>query len=483
MNIVGDVPARGWPERIWAIAGAVSIRTKILGIVLGLVLLLGLTVTFQVRAALTKAMEVQLEEQAVSVTRDLAARSTDLILINNLYGLHQLLRDTQANNANVRYAFIVSPQATVIAHTFGSGFPDALLEANTALQTEHHRAIRLDTDEGQVWDVAVPVFDGRLGTARVGLSETSLRRTIDSITGQLLLTTVLVSIIGITAAAFLTWVLTRPVLHLVKAAQSIGHGDFTQHVPRWANDEIGELSDAFNAMTAALARAEIERAEREQLRAQYVSGVIAAQEEERKRIARELHDSTSQSLSSLLLGLRTLIDTYEQSEARERVEELRTIAARALEDVHALALQLRPSVLDDLGLPAALERHIADCRRRYALGIDLAMTGFDGHRLLPEVETALYRIVQESLTNVARHAQAKTASVFIERREHVVRAIIEDDGKGFDPETASKQEGHLGLYGIRERAELLGGTLTIESGLGRGASLFIEIPLPHNGKA
>jgi signal transduction histidine kinase len=246
-----------------------------------------------------------------------------------------------------------------------------------------------------------------------------------------------------------------------------------QRVPRWANDEIGDLAEAFNAMATTLANADVERAERDQLRARYVSGVITAQEEERKRIARELHDSTSQSLTSLMIGMHALGDTCDSPELRRRADELRCVAAQTLDEVHALALQLRPSVLDDLGLAAALERFIADCRQRYALHIDLALNGL--HNRLPmAVETALYRIVQEGLTNVARHAEASTASVFVERRNGSVRAIIEDDGRGFDPAQVGDR---LGLYGIRERAELLGGALVVESEPGRGAGLFVEIPV------
>jgi signal transduction histidine kinase len=468
-------------QRFWTIAGAVSVRTKILGIVLGLVLLLGLGVTVQVRAVLTRTMDAQLQEQAVSVTRDVAARATDLILVNDLYALHQLLSKTQANNVNVRYAFIVDAKGQVLAHTFGEGFPADLLNANSALPEAHHRTTILTTDEGKVWDTAAPIFEGRAGAARVGLSEAGVRQAVDTVTGQLLLTTVLVSVIGITAAAFLTWVLTRPILLLARAAQAVGRGDFTPHVRRWADDEIGDLAESFNAMTQALGKAEEERAEREQLRARYVSGVITAQEEERKRIARELHDSASQSLTSLMVGLRALSDTCDSPVIQQRAEELRSVAADTLDEVHELSRQLRPSVLDDLGLPAALERHIADCRRRYSLQIDLAMRGLSERRLPSEVETALYRIVQEALTNVARHAQATTASVLIEQHDGVVRAIIEDDGRGFDPAAAGKAEQRLGLYGIRERAELLGGKLTVESEPGRGASLFVEIPLAADG--
>jgi signal transduction histidine kinase len=324
----------------------------------------------------------------------------------------------------------------------------------------------------------VPIFEGRAGTARVGVSDAQVQQTLNAITGQLLLTTMLVSTIGIIAAVLLTWVLTRPILSLVEATQAVGRGDFSHRVPRWADDEVGELANAFNSMAGALATADAERVEREQLRAQYVSGVITAQEDERKRIARELHDSTSQSLTSLLIGLRALADASGANGVRPRAEELREIASRTLEDVHTLALQLRPSVLDDLGLPEAVRRQVGDYEKRYPIVIDLVITGLEGQRLPAEIETALYRITQEALTNIVRHADAHTASVIIERRNGKVLAIVEDDGKGFDAESADRKEGHLGLYGIRERAELLSGHLEIESGEGQGTSLYVEIPVP-----
>ncbi|MCA0454859.1 MAG: HAMP domain-containing protein [Chloroflexi bacterium] len=469
--------AEKWLHRLWLIAGAVNIRVKILGIVLAMVFLLGLTVTIQVRQLLAQSMYVQLEEQAVSITRDLAARATDPILINNLYALQQLMLGAKTTHNAVRYAFVIDSDGYVLAHTFGDGFPENLIEANTVLPDAYEHTVLLQTDEGRIWDIAVPIFDGRVGTARVGVSDAQVVQTINAITGQLLLTTVLVSAIGITAAVLLTWVLTRPILALVQATKAVEKGDFSQRVPRWADDEVGELSKAFNAMTEALAKSDAERAERDQLRAQYVSGFISAQEDERKRIARELHDSTSQSLTSLMIGLRALSDTCSQPEIRSRAEELRAVAGSTLDDVHTLALQLRPSVLDDVGLPEAIKRHVADCQKRHSLNIDLAITGLEGCRLPPAVETALYRITQEALTNIIRHAGAETASIFIERSDDKVLAIIDDDGRGFDPEFVERQDGHLGLYGIRERAELLSGHLVIESEPGTGTSLYVEIPL------
>jgi signal transduction histidine kinase len=157
-----------------------------------------------------------------------------------------------------------------------------------------------------------------------------------------------------------------------------------------------------------------------------------------------------------------------------KAADLRDVASKTLDEVHDLSMRLRPRVLDDLGLAAALERLAHEWQARYKIPVDVAIQWSE--RLPGEIETALYRIVQEALTNIARHAQAKSVSILIEKRGNSIRAIVEDDGIGFDP-SAQRGERHLGLLGMRERAELLGGALTIESAPGHGTSIFIEIPL------
>jgi signal transduction histidine kinase len=461
-------------ERFWAIAGAVSVRTKILGIVLALVILLGAGVIIQSRYALTATMSAQLEEQSVSVSRDLAARSTDPILLNDLLSLHDLLDETLANNPNVRYAFIVDPQGQVIAQTFSGGFPPGLLSMNSVQPNEHHHTALIKTNEGLVWDTAVPILDGKVGTARVGLSDASMQSALSTLTAQLLLTIVLVSATGILIAIFLTWILTRPILALVNATQAVAKGDFSPRVPRWANDEIGDLAVAFNKMTEELARTDELRRERESLRRQLLEKVIATQEDERRRIARELHDSTSQNLTSLLVGLRIMETNCAQCATKSKASDMRQIASRTLDEVHDLSMRLRPRSLDDLGLAAALERLTQEWQARYKTPVDVTIQL--NERLPGDVETAIYRIVQEALTNVARHAQARSVSILVDRHSNIVRAIVEDDGVGFDT-IANYGERHLGLLGMRERAELLNGTLTIESTLEHGTSIFIEIPL------
>ncbi len=461
-------------RRFWDFAGAVSVRTKILGIVLGLVALFGVAATIQARYAMTATLTAQLEEQSISVSRDLAARATDPILLNDLLRLHDLLDETLANNPNVRYAFLVDPHGQVIANTFEGGFPLDLLALNSVQPNDHHHTALIQTDDGLVWDTAVPILDGKVGTARIGLSDASMHSAVSTLTVQFILIILLVSATGILVAVFLTWILTRPILSLVHATQAVAKGDFSPRVKRWANDEIGDLAEAFNNMTEELARTDELRRERESLRRQLLEKVIATQEDERRRIARELHDSTSQNLTSLIVGLRTMETTCSQCAALTKAIDLRQVASKTLEEVHDLSMRLRPRVLDDLGLAAALERLASEWQARYKIPVDVAIQLSE--RLPSEVETAIYRIVQETLTNVARHAQAKSASILVERRSDLVRAIVEDDGVGFEVNT-NHGEPHLGLLGMCERAELLNGTLTIESVPEHGTSVFIEIPL------
>lgn len=463
-----------WAVRFWEIAGAVSIRTKILGLAVGLVLLAGVSNTWLTRRVLIQNMESQLRDQSVSVARDLAARAAEPILLNNLLALQDLLLETQSNNPSFRYAFIIDPQGQILVHTFNGGFPLDLVSVNTATPEQHHHTILLATNEGTVYDTAVPILNGKLGVARVGLSTAPVDYALARVTFQSVLATLIILVLGFLVASLLTHILTRPIVELVEATRRVSRGNYSQVLHPWAKDELGSLAQAFNQMTNDLKQMQELRAERERLQQMLLERVISAQEEERRRIARELHDSTSQSLTSLLVGLRTLEANCSRVD-QEKVGELRQIAAKTLEEVHHLAMQLRPRALDDLGLSAALERLVFEWQSRLKIPIDLMITP-DTQRLPPDIETALYRIIQEALTNVARHSSAKSASILVERRHNRVIAVIEDNGIGFDPSNYPSHQ-RIGILGMQERAKQLGGHLTIESNPGHGTSVFVEIPL------
>ncbi len=635
-------------ERFWRRITGVSIGVKILGIVAGIVLLLGFAVALQMRARLQVELGASLEARGVAIARDLSARSADLILTGNTFTLYQLIRDTLENNPDVRYAFVLDSNGNVLVHSFGQGVPPDLLDVNSVAGKDAYRVQVLESDEGLITDVAVPILAGRAGVARVGLSQHRLGDSVAEATWGLIGVTVIALAVGLGVALVLTSVLTRPVLELVGVARAVGRGNLSTKARHHMDDEIGELASAFNTMTDDLAhsRADLLRRMRElgtlnatataisgelsltamlqaaldkvlevinlragwifladgeaelplhlvvqsglssafaseeagrelgrcvcghilrngrpaivndirrecprlspevvaaeglvchasvpliardrvvgvmnvasaearqftaeemalldsvgrqigvavenarlweevkrkeALRGQLLIQVITAQEAERKRIARELHDEAGQLLTTLLVSLRTLEQTPVLPDAAQRsVADIKELGRRIFDEVHRLAVELRPDVLDQLGLVRAVESCVREFGKRVGLKTDFEASGLDGLQLSGEVEIAVYRIVQEALANVARHAAASHVGVMLERRNGALVAVVEDDGRGFATDATEADRPHLGLFGMQERAALLGGRLTIESERGKGTTVFVEVPL------
>lgn len=241
-----------------------------------------------------------------------------------------------------------------------------------------------------------------------------------------------------------------------------------------------ELEGRVQERTAELGVANEELARhRDRLRA-LSAQAMTAREEEARRIARELHDEVGQSLTSLLFRLRGIEGMRSVPEGRQMAAELRPLVAQTLEEVHNLIKAIRPGALEELGLAAALDRYIRGYAVATELRADFCAPGLQGDRFPAEVETALFRIGQEALTNIAKHARARTVSVTLTRDERGLRLVVEDDGCGFDPAATCRRRvepGGLGLVGMEERAALLGGALAIESRPNSGTTVVVTIPL------
>jgi signal transduction histidine kinase len=204
--------------------------------------------------------------------------------------------------------------------------------------------------------------------------------------------------------------------------------------------------------------------------------LMAVQEEERLHLSRELHDESGQVISAMMVRLGLLErDAGHPELIRQHAAELKRIAAEVLSNLHEMAVRLRPASLDHLGLVTALEQYIADFRNQHNLDVQFETIGLSGNRHRLEVETALFRIVQESLTNVILHARATKVDVLISERKGKLNVMVEDDGVGFALDNVSGQT-HLGLFGMRERVEMLGGRLSIESSTGKGTTIVVEVP-------
>jgi signal transduction histidine kinase len=242
-------------------------------------------------------------------------------------------------------------------------------------------------------------------------------------------------------------------------------------------ERTAELSEANRALQAEVAQRErAEAAHREVLRR-----LAAAEETERGRISRELHDRLGQDLTALKLGLQAVAKQRPCPPAlRRSVTNLKELTDSLMRDMHRLAWELRPAVLDDFGLELALRRYADEWATLSGVPVDFHSQGVTAQRLAPHLETTLYRITREALTNVFRHAKATRVSVLVERRADRVSLIVEDDGQGFDAEGtlgAPATQGKLGLLGMSERATLAGGSFEIESNPGAGTTVFVRIPL------
>jgi signal transduction histidine kinase len=294
---------------------------------------------------------------------------------------------------------------------------------------------------------------------------------------------------------------TMPLKALAQAAARITQGDLTTPIQSLGEDEIGSLAGSLDQMRVtlktsveAIAAGKHQLEERvlartrelqtlyqelqkqEHARGELIKKLILAQEEERKRIARELHDETSQDLATFLLSAESSASNAAGT-LKEGFLRMKAIANRALDSIHRLIYDLRPSVLDDLGLSSAL-RWIAE-NRLEAQGIDLVfnIVGVE-RRLKPEEEIALFRIGQEAISNIVRHAEANAVRITLEYGADVIRLVVEDNGKGFQTEEGVMAgEKSLGLIGMSERASLVGGHLHIESAPEAGTRVKVEIPL------
>ena len=249
------------------------------------------------------------------------------------------------------------------------------------------------------------------------------------------------------------------------------HASVSESIMR---DDHGRFTGTLRIYSDATARHDLI-----ETREKVVRQLVAAQEGERDRIARELHDQLGQHVVGLSLGLARLATIAAQDDvATHIIQQLKTIANSLGRDIHTLALELRPSALDHLGLEAALRGYVEDLATRSHLQIDVHCDQLDDLRLDSAVQTGIYRIAQEALTNIVKHAKATTVSVLLEKRAQALQLIVEDNGHGFEINgRGTHKVTKLGLAGMRERAALLGGVLTIESSPGHGTTVYVRIPI------
>lgn len=458
-----------------------SLRLKITGAMVGLILVGGVAGALKARTDLLRIGRADLHRRALNVAWNLGVQHADLLLTNDVYALYELVNGALLTNTDIRYIVIFDQAGAVRVSSFVGGVPRNLRDANVPADPSRHQVRRLHTDEGMIYDLAFPVLEGQAGVVRVGMLEAPLYATVNKQTMALLGLTAAGMLLAGVVAYGIGSLLTRPLAQLVAAAQAVARGDLGRKAPVFTRDEVGEVAVAFNAMTDALARMTREREEVNRQLRLLLEQVITAQEDERKRVARELHDEFAQTLTALAMELEAAARRIppELPAARDALTRMHQRAIQSIEEVRRLILDLRPVVLDDHGLVPALRWYAERCLAPMGIAAKVTAPGWR-RRLDPRAEVVVFRIVQEALNNVARHSGATEAEVRLDLGRDCLEVIVTDNGRGFAPPapgTAPAGARGLGLLGMRERASLIGGEFAVDSMPGRGTRVRLRVPL------
>jgi len=446
-----------------------------------MILLLGAVLNTIIWNFMDDMISQQLQKRSMEIASHLVERSANYVLVDDYYSLHELVQQTQANSEDIRYILIVGTNGRLLAHTFAGVIPKSL---SPSKEVSHTGTVRLTSDEGTIYDTVILNDNGENGFVRVGITEKYMKNLMLQKIHYLMIVTLLVCGLAAVLCLKFTSMVTRPISNLAAVADDIAQGNLKVRAAIDDGGEVGKLALAFNKMATGLIATTQDKEQllgeledKEKLRNVLIQKLITAQEDERKRLSRELHDETSQALTSLMVTMRILAEEATDDDQRKALMTSRNITAGILRDIRDLAVELRPPVLDDLGLAPAIEKYVMKFQERHGIVVNFHLEMLEQNKD-SQVLVALYRIMQEGLTNVAKHSEAKHVKLTIVEQDNELLLILEDDGKGIldrDVEIAQK-ENRLGIYGMKERAEILGGSLTIHALPGKGTLLQALIP-------
>ena len=494
-NVIEVVRALAWR------AFSVPIYVKILGIGFLVTMLFGAVTFYQVRVGVYRTHYEVYGETALSLASSLAARIEGLVRSKDRAAIDEELALTMGAFSDVRYVVVQAPDGQILSHglTFPEEAPPDLLSGDHDLCASCHAPLlprELSTDllevppnfelssgklraytrdRGTILEITAPIGGGDLGSIRLGVSDRTIARVIESITQSLLWSLALCAVVGLSLALILAYIIVKPIHNLVNATEQVRRGNFDARARVLSEDEVGQLSDSFNQMARALEDYREEVRVKEAARASLIGRIVQAQEDERKSIARELHDRLGQSLSKTLLSVESACrDCPNQG---GNCSTVKSDLRRLIDEVRQMAWDTRPSILDDYGLDQALHRYVDETTKRVDFAIDYqCVSAPDLPRLPSQIEVTLYRIAQEAMTNVIRHAGASRVSVILMRGHGEASLIVEDNGRGF--EVASVEKGPhppLGLIGMKERAALVGGELAVYAHENEGTTVRVRV--------
>lgn len=469
-----------------------TLYVKFNALIVGTIFICGLLTASLFLYSTSEYMSHELDASGRELAVSIGQVISNDILVDDRFAMTEQLLHAQQTNDQVRYILVTYPDGRILASTFTDGLPKGLPERRDMGHDGLERAMTFDSTEGYIREIIYPIDGGLVGYFRIGLSERPMMKLMWTRFAQTMLIILAICLVASALATRYARAFLRPVQALAKALRQIGRGNYSVRVPVDTKDDVGQLAHAFNVMSNRLAVKDKENSnlltalrEKEKTRIWLIDQLFAAREDERRRISRELHDETSQSMVSILAYLRIILDQTENPDVRDLVTGVRDLTRETLEGLRHLAVNLHPPLLDDLGLIVAIEKYLDTYRQTQPeLSVSFKHDG-DISQVSRPVALFCYRMVQEGLTNIARHARAHNVSIALNILPSSLSLVISDDGVGFSAARAeqARLDNHLGLVSMRERTDVLNGTFSIDGQPGKGTTLTISLPLSLSEEA
>ncbi|AEE15282.1 putative signal transduction histidine kinase [Thermodesulfobium narugense DSM 14796] len=458
---------------------AISVILPSLICTLALLLFMKYTLTQNLLENLNKRMQTTCSDIEYSII--------DSIATNNSIEANRILKNIKQQNKEIVYIYIQRPFGRILASTFEDGFPIELL----SLTSSNEKLVRtFNTKEGTLYDLNYPLLGGSFGTIHIGYSHNLIKDRINNFILQSLFFSFIVIVVSLMLFLFLTRSIVRNINKLIYLAKRVSVGDFDTRVDIRSKDELELLAKSMNSMANDLKIHKIERLkmeerlkkeEEEKKRKELLRREISSLEKERKRISMEIHDGVMQTLASGQINLFHVINSDKIPEdLRERLKISYNIFKDATNDLRNLTINLRPRILEEVGLKRSIETLLERAEQSNNLDVELI---FDIRSKLQDyLELSLFRIIQEAINNVIKHANASFVSVIIKENDDRIELTIEDNGSGFEINYEDKKyTNSFGLIDMKERAESLGGSLNIEKKKEGGTKIYASIPFKKEG--
>jgi|DewCreStandDraft_4_1066084.scaffolds.fasta_scaffold13586_6 signal transduction histidine kinase len=471
-----------WLEFVRSKLLDVSVFIKIIGISVGIIIFFGIITLYIIRIVLYKSMTENLLKTWNETGKNIAGNIVNKIILNDSVGINNETNELIALYKDLRYIIIMDKNFQIIDSSFGLEIPEDLYKVNNS-NFGKSSIIELKTDEGTIYDIAIPILltspntKINLGVIRIGVKEKYINEAINKILFKIAFFMFLIIMFSIFISFIVAKILYEPISKLTQGVEQISKGRYKVRLKPWAKDELGKLTEAFNKMAESLEIKEKELAEKEKIRVKLMEKIISSQEEERARLSRELHDTVNQLFSSIKISLQSFQNICQTEKLKNKFKKIKDIINQAIDEIHHISLELRPPILRDFGLFRAVRKYLNDFQKYYKIKTSMKTNFNEDLRLNEKIELSLFRIIQEALTNIYKHSNATEAEVKFFLKKDILNLIIQDNGQGFQKTVHGNDVKHLGVIGMKERINIIGGKINIISKLGQGVKICISIKI------